>query len=213
MICQSSDQSVLAGEQALSGRTDEEDDRAKTGPASTAYQALERLSEIGLLGELRGKVSFRLDPNERKEQRASGGPSLLAQWQSLAVECPEEMRHTVYVSEMRRLEARQHSHPGCVRRWRKTSMMRTMRESAVALGLDARDMLYWDDYSEGTFIGASHFSLGHSFLHTKNEQSSWCRRRSGRVQNSRGLHPDQQHRLHVRRPQAPGNLEVSEGLV
>lgn len=122
---------------------------------------------MGLLGELRGKVSFRLDPNERKEQRASGGPSLLAQWQSLAAECPEEMRHTVYVSEMRRLKARQHAHPGCVRRWRKTSMMRTMRESAVALGLDARDMLYWDDYSEGTFIGALHFSRAHSLLHTK----------------------------------------------
>lgn len=143
-------------QQALSiAGTDDEDDKAKTTPATTAYQVLERLSHMGLLGELRGKISFRLDPNERKEERASGGPSLLAQWQSLAIECPEDMRHTVYVSEMRRLEARQHSNPGRsdTRRWRKTSMMRTMRESAVALGLDARDMLYWDDYSEGSFIG------------------------------------------------------------
>ena len=28
-----------------------------------------------------------------------------------------------------------------------------MRECVMEHGLDARDMLYWDDYSEGTFVG------------------------------------------------------------
>jgi hypothetical protein len=132
------------------------DKQSKGAPPGNAYEVLERLAPTGLLHELRGKVSFRFDPNIRKEERASGGPGLQAQWESLATECPEGMRHTVYVSEIRMLEARDHSGPAGgldTRRWRKTSMARTMRESAAALGLDARDMLYWDDYSEGTFIG------------------------------------------------------------
>lgn len=74
-------------------------------------------------------------------------------------------RHTVYVSEIRRAqstlrnyepaaEARD-SHPKeGERRWRKSWLQATMRERAAeSFGLDGRDMLYWDDYSEGTFIG------------------------------------------------------------
>ena len=135
-----------------------DDDQAKGPPCCTAYEVLEKLAPTGMLHELRGKVSFRLDPNERKKERDSkaGGPSLAAQWESLAEACPPEMRHTVYVSEIRLLTAQQRE-PGASgdapRRWRKSSLARTMRERAAELGLDARDMLYWDDYSEGTFIG------------------------------------------------------------
>lgn len=45
-----------------------------------------------------------------------------------------------------------------------------MRECCEAHGLDGRDMLYWDDYSEGTFVGGdgSGFALHTDCIQTSN---------------------------------------------
>ena len=146
---------LLGQRQRLDPRMQQVIGGADSPPAATAYEALERLSKTGMLEELRGKVSYRSEPSERYEDRASGSPGLATQFEALKEECPPEMRHTAYVSEIRRLKPRHCASPDRpeARRWRKSSLSRTMRERAHELGLDGRDMLYWDDYSEGTFIG------------------------------------------------------------
>lgn len=87
------------------------------------------------------------------ETRAKGGPCLAGQWASLQRGCPPDARPSTYISELRRLETSETGRPGSLRRHRRSALSRTMREACVDKGLDARDMLYWDDFSEGTFIG------------------------------------------------------------
>eukprot|EP01050_Picozoa_sp_SAG11_P003260 SAG11_NODE_180_length_13278_cov_9.158434_11_plen_218_part_00 len=120
-------------------------------------KVLERLAGSGILEGMAGRLSYREDPNKKREKRArpdNGKEDLASQWEVLKKKCPPEMRHTVYMSEVRRTVSE--TRPGApVRRWRKSWLESTLRERAGELGLDARDMLYWDDYSEGTFIGGA----------------------------------------------------------
>ena len=119
--------------------------------APSGYEMLARLEANGMLCQLKGKIGF-IPAEGAMEQRAKNGPGLSEQWESLQKLCPEGQRASTYVSEMRLLSTR--DMPTVTnRRHRRSALTQTMRECVFGHGLDARDMLYWDDYSEGTFIG------------------------------------------------------------
>eukprot|EP01047_Picozoa_sp_COSAG01_P078340 COSAG01_NODE_14441_length_1453_cov_3.726736_1_plen_284_part_01 len=175
--------------------------------ATTAYELLERLAAQGWLGELKGKIGYIERPGEL-ESRAKGGPGMLPQWQSLVRDCPPEARGSTYIAELRMMETQNRNQrnrnrqappggdggmaaaaaaSGAVRTHRRSALRRTMRERAAELGLDGRDMLYWDDYSEGTFIGGDRagyalhvvrwiFRVPLAFRELLDARCHWCSR-------------------------------------
>lgn len=128
--------------------------------ARNAYDVIERMSATGVLHEFKGKVNYRKALSDRKDTPAGGsGNSVLAKkWEDLHLKCPEDMRSTVYLAEIRRLKA-QLMESG-LRHKRKSTMTTTMRERAHLLGMDVKTMLFWDDFSEGVFIGGGNSSYG-----------------------------------------------------
>jgi len=132
-----------------------EDDQART-----AYDVLGRMSAAGTLETFKGKVNYRKSLSDRKDTPAggSGNSGLTKKWEDLQMKCPEDMRSTVYLAEIRRLQA-QLVDSG-LRHKRKSTMTTTMRERAHLLGMDVRTMLFWDDFSEGFFIGGGNSSYG-----------------------------------------------------
>uniref|UniRef100_A0A7S0F901 JmjC domain-containing protein n=1 Tax=Pyrodinium bahamense TaxID=73915 RepID=A0A7S0F901_9DINO len=129
-------------------------------PAESAYQVLERLAETGEVNRLKGKVAFRRKPEDRLDVPVGGSlnGNLAKKWEALRAECPEEARGTVYLSEVRLLEAERVDHG--LRKRRKSTMETTMRERAHKLGMEVENMLHWDDYSEGFFVGADNSGYG-----------------------------------------------------
>ena len=56
-------------------------------------------------------------------------------------------------------------------RWRKSTLSYTMRER---LGMD--DMIYWDDYSEGLFIGGHNTAYSHHIALPRTAERAATRR-------------------------------------
>jgi len=127
----------------------------QSSECSTAYDVLERLAAAGALPELKGKVGYRPAAANRRDISAGGSANacLVGKWEALREKCPQEARLTVYLCEVRRLEPQPVEHG--LRRKRKSTMQTTMRERMHKLGMDVQSMLYWDDYSEGFFVGAN----------------------------------------------------------
>jgi len=132
-----------------------EDDQAQT-----AYDVIGRMSAAGTLETFKGKVNYRKSLSDRKDTPAGGSSNsgLTKKWEDLQRKCPEDMRSTVYLAEIRRLQA-QLVESG-LRHKRKSTMTTTMRERAHLLGMDVKTMLFWDDFSEGFFIGGGNSSYG-----------------------------------------------------
>jgi hypothetical protein len=126
---------------------------AAVAKCRTTYEALESLQQRGLLENLAGRVTYRRE-NARRETRAKGRRNCMAdQFARLVDDCPVNDRVTVYAAEIRRRSPE--CRPDASRQWRKSTLATTMRERVETLGVDTRDFLYWDDYSEGTFLGGS----------------------------------------------------------
>jgi len=68
---------------------------------------------------------------------------LHGKWDSLRSDYPADIANGVYISEVRKVKKFRRGG-----RWAKSTLKATMREQ---IGMD--EMLYWDDYSEGLFIG------------------------------------------------------------
>lgn len=120
----------------------------------TAFDVLERLNATGLLEQLKGKVTYRQGVKDRKDVTpgARGNSCLASKWDVLQNECPKDARESVYLAEVRHISG-QPCQDG-LRHWRKSTLSTTMRERLHTLGMDVRSMVYWDDYSEGLFVGA-----------------------------------------------------------
>jgi len=126
--------------------------------AKTAYEVLERLADSGVLQSLKGKVAYRCKAEDRRDVPAGSSlnGSIAPKWEVLKEQCPEASHSSVYVSELRLLEA-QRLEQG---KRRKSTMQTTMRERAQQLGLQVENFLHWDDYSEGFFMGADNSGYG-----------------------------------------------------
>jgi len=120
----------------------------------TAYDVLERLSKAGSLEEFKGKVTFRRKADAHADVAAGGrcNAALEPKWQALREDCPESMKGSVYMAEVRRLHAQSVAGEG-LRLRRRSTLATTMRERLHQLGMDVRSMLFWDDFSEGMFCG------------------------------------------------------------
>mmetsp|Transcript_128348 Transcript_128348/g.247382 ORF Transcript_128348/g.247382 Transcript_128348/m.247382 type:complete len:445 (-) Transcript_128348:110-1444(-) len=120
----------------------------------TAYDVLERLSQNGMLNDLKGKVTFRREIESRDSVDAGGkGNSCLGpKFAALKAECPTHCMASVYLAEVRQLKPQKVS--SGLRRKRMSTSSSTVRERMHQLGMDVQAMLYWDDYSEGLFCGA-----------------------------------------------------------
>jgi len=123
----------------------------------TAFHVLERLSKTGILKELKGKVNYHKGTGDAAcghlSAGARGNSCLQPKWEALQHECPDDLQASVYLAEIRKLDAEESNVPGGMRSRRKSTLSTTMREKMYQLGLDVHDMIYWDDYSEGFFIG------------------------------------------------------------
>lgn len=127
------------------------------GTNKTAYEVLQLLDEQGMLTKLKGKVTYRRRPEDRDDVTAGSRKNSVLQpkWEHLRDTCPEECKPSVYIAELRLNEKEPCSGVAAtLRRSRKSTMKATMRERLFQLGFDVRNMLFWDDFSEGTFIGA-----------------------------------------------------------
>lgn len=126
------------------------DDSAR---ARNAYEVLERLERTGLLDAIKGKVTYQNHGASRREATAGGSANacMRGKWEALQRECPRDSRSSVYCAELRLLK----SYPveNGLRSKRKSTLRRTMRECVHESGVDVRKMLFWDDFSEGFFVG------------------------------------------------------------
>jgi len=124
--------------------------------AASAYEVLERLAPTGALERMKGKIMYRVPGSAEHKGHSAGGTGnniLGPKFEALKEECPEEARSSAYLAEIRLFKPEV-----CVdglRKKRKSTLSRTMRERCHTLGVDVRKMLFWDDYSEGTFIGGN----------------------------------------------------------
>eukprot|EP00440_Ansanella_granifera_P018411 gb/GFBE01019996.1/.p1 GENE.gb/GFBE01019996.1/~~gb/GFBE01019996.1/.p1 ORF type:complete len:487 (+),score=112.63 gb/GFBE01019996.1/:1-1461(+) len=127
----------------------------ENGDSRTAYDVLESLADMGALDKLKGKVRYRVSSESRKDIPAGNWKNecLAGKWATLKDKCPPQAKTSVYIAEMRMLE-KQPAQDDTLRCWRRSSLSTTMRERMYKLGMDVQSMLYWDDYSEGFFIGA-----------------------------------------------------------
>jgi len=126
----------------------------------TVYDVLQRLARADGLKPFKGKVTYRQSPRSRRSVSAESGKNaqLAPKWECLKAVCPEESRSTVYMAEVRCIDPRPcavPNVPACgLDRHRRTSLSTTLRERLSMLGMDVESMLYWDDYSEGMFVGS-----------------------------------------------------------
>jgi hypothetical protein len=122
--------------------------------AQTGFEVLLNMAEAGTLDCVKGKVSYRKSAEDRDACAAGGKKNgrLREKWEALRSECPEASKQSVYIAEMRMLES-----TPCddgLRKKRKSTMKKTFRERMYKLGMDVRAMPFWDDFSEGFFVGA-----------------------------------------------------------
>eukprot|EP00405_Crypthecodinium_cohnii_P022995 CAMPEP_0206480312 /NCGR_PEP_ID=MMETSP0324_2-20121206/37196_1 /ASSEMBLY_ACC=CAM_ASM_000836 /TAXON_ID=2866 /ORGANISM="Crypthecodinium cohnii, Strain Seligo" /LENGTH=479 /DNA_ID=CAMNT_0053957029 /DNA_START=264 /DNA_END=1703 /DNA_ORIENTATION=+ len=129
---------------------------SSTSSASSAYEVLERLANKGAVDRLKGKVMYHFPGSTERKGRSAGGTGntvLRPKWDALQGDCPEAARSSVYLAEVRQC----HPQP-CddgLRKKRKSTLAKTMRERCHTIGADVRKMLFWDDYSEGLFVGGN----------------------------------------------------------
>eukprot|EP00928_Gymnodinium_smaydae_P000140 TRINITY_DN10050_c0_g1_i2.p1 TRINITY_DN10050_c0_g1~~TRINITY_DN10050_c0_g1_i2.p1 ORF type:complete len:516 (+),score=99.42 TRINITY_DN10050_c0_g1_i2:41-1549(+) len=123
----------------------------------SSYDVLRALDEANALPDLKGKVAFQrrrgagpdVEPGRQDCAGGRGNGCLVGKWDAIQATCPEDARERVYIAELRRVEPQE----GPDGRRRKSTLSSTMRERLLNHGLDVRRLLYWDDYSEGVFIG------------------------------------------------------------
>jgi len=119
---------------------------------SRSTSAVEALRSLGSdnLTELKGNLYIQTRPDDPNAgclddsiKGKCGDDCLATRLASLDAH-PQELHGSVYAAEVRRVKKER----GPGGKWRKSTLSYTMRER---LGMD--DMIYWDDYSEGLFIG------------------------------------------------------------
>lgn len=122
--------------------------------AKSAYEVLERLESTDALDRLKAKIMYRHTDASDKKTRSAGGSGnsvLRPKWNALREDSMDVDKSSVYIAEIRQVKP-QECDDG-LRRKRKSSMMTTLRERLYRHGRDVQKMLFWDDYSEGFFVG------------------------------------------------------------